>query len=592
MSQATLRTPSTDSRESTIPAASAIASPLACQSACQSVGQSAGGFWRTATGPRRGRCSWLLTTAAAAAFGVSALVGASAPAASDTLPTGADRAELEERFGISGIEFDTVMRIIDEGQNRNQVMVHLTELCEGIGPRLTGSTRVLQANEWAAAKFTEFGLENVHQHEWGTIPVGFDRGPSTGRMTRPIQREFEFTARAWSAGTVGPVSGRVIREPRTQEEFDAVAEELDGAWILRPAVGGRRRGVVGGIDPPGEFLEALREANIAGLITSSANELVQTGAVRGWRDLTIDTLPEHVSVTIRRSDYDAINSRLFDGETVEVEFDLDHTFVEGPIPNFNTIGDIRGSTWPDEIVIVSGHIDSWDGPGSQGTVDNGTGTSVTIEAARILAAAIDGNPDARPKRTIRFILWTGEEQGLLGSRAYVNELSEEDRARISAVFVDDSGTNHQTGVTAIESMVPMLEWAFEPSNYAFPEKQLQPNVAERMPRRGASDHQPFINVGIPGYFWSKTGRANYRYAWHTQNDRMDQAVPEYLLFNSTVSALTAYMVANAETLMPRELPEEEEEAAPVAEPEAAADDDRPQTGRGLRQPRRGGGGAQ
>jgi len=504
-------------------------------------------------------------------------------------PTGVERAELEARFAISGAQFDTVMRIIDEGQHRNQIMVHLTELCEGIGPRLTGSTQLERANEWAAAKFREFGLENVHLHQWGTIPVRFDRGPSSGRMTSPVERDFEFTARSWSAGTDGPVAGPVFREPRTQEQFDAIADQLDGAWILRPATGGRRRGVVAGVDPPGEFLDELREAGIAGLITASRNDLVTTGAARGWRDLTIETLPEGVSVTIRRSDYDAINSRIFDGEAVEVEFSLDHTFVEGPIPVYNTIGDIRGSKYPDEVVIVSGHIDSWDGPGSQGTVDNGTGTSVTIEAARILAAAIADNPDARPKRTIRFILWTGEEQGLLGSRAYVQELSAEERAKISAVFVDDSGTNHQTGVTAVQEMVEMLDWAFEPSNYAFPDYPLTVRVAERMPRRGASDHQPFINVGIPGYFWSKAGRASYTYAWHTQNDRLDQAIPEYLTFNSTTSALAAYMIANAATLMPREQPEVEE-AAPAEDAAAEADDDdRPRTGRGLGRPRSGGG---
>ncbi len=484
-----------------------------------------------------------------------------------SVPEVADRAALEERFGIAGAEFDAVLRIIDEGQNRNQVMEHLTELCEGIGPRLTGSTRLDHAHQWAASKFIEFGLENIHQYEWGTIPVRFDRGPSTGRMVAPVERDLEFTTRAWSAGTDGPVRGRVFREPLAQEEFDAIADQLEGAWILRGATAQRRRGVLGGTDPPGEFLDALHAAGIAGLISPRTGELVTTGAQRGWRELTIDTLPDVVSVAIRRSDYDAMNSRIADGETVEVEFDLAHAFVEGPIPVYNTIAEIVGSQWPDEVVIVSGHLDSWDGPGSQGTIDNGTGSSVTIEAARILAAAIDGDPDRRPKRTIRFILWSGEEQGLLGSRAYVEALSEEERAKISAVFVDDSGTNHQTGVTAIESMVEMLDWAFEPSNYAFPEYPLTVRVAERMPRRGASDHQPFINVGVPGFFWNKAGRANYSYGWHTQNDRLDLAVPEYLVFNSTTSALAAFMVANAPTMMPRELPEEEAEE-PAAEPAA------------------------
>jgi carboxypeptidase Q len=473
------------------------------------------------------------------------------PAVSDE-----ERHDLLERFDIPAEELDAVLRIIDEGVNRNQTLKHLTYLSEEIGPRLTGSTNVTRANFWAAEQFKSFGLQNVHQHMWGTIPVRFDRGPSHGRMTAPTDREFEFTARAWSAGTNGPVKGYVFREPSSEEEFEAMADQLEGAWILRPARGGQRRGVVAGVDPPGEFLPQLREAGIAGLITASRDDLVRTGGARGWRQLSMDTLPTDVTVIVRRSDYDAINSRIFDGETVEVEFNLDHRFVEGPIENYNTIAEIPGSTWPDEVVIVSGHLDSWDGPGSQGTTDNGTGSSVTLEAARILMAT-----GAKPKRTIRFILWTGEEQGLLGSRAYVEQLTEEERAKISAVLVDDTGTNRNASLSCVEAMVPMLTWALEPSNYAFPDMPVTTRVVETTRRgRGGSDHAPFNRAGIPGFLWNKAGRSVYRYGWHTQNDRLDIAIPEYLTQSSTVAALTAFMLANADELLPREVEEEPEEA--------------------------------
>lgn len=475
-------------------------------------------------------------------------------------------AKYAEQFQVSEEEAETILRIIEEGTTNNRTMDHLTYLSVEIGARLTGSTNVERANHWTAKKFKSFGLRNVHQHMWGTIPVRFDRGPSSGRMVAPTDREFEFTARAWSAGTDGIVRGRVVREPSNDEEFDAIAEELEGAWILRPARGGQRRGVVAGVDPPGEYLPRLREAGIAGLIVSSRDDLVRTGRVRNWRELDYNDLPTDVTVIVRRSDYDAINSRLFDGEEVEVEFDLDHTFVEGPIANYNTIAEIPGSVWPNEVVIVSGHLDSWDGPGSQGTTDNGTGSSVTIEAARILSEV-----DAQPKRTIRFILWTGEEQGLLGSRAYVQELSEEERARISAVLVDDTGTNRQAALSCVEEMVPMLTWALEPANYAFPDMPVTTRVVESMRRgRGASDHAPFNRVGIPGFLWNKEGRTSYWYGWHTQNDRIDLAVPEYLTQSSTVSALTAFMLANADELLPREPEEVEEEEDEVAE-EAASD---------------------
>ncbi|HRP62369.1 MAG TPA: M20/M25/M40 family metallo-hydrolase [Phycisphaerales bacterium] len=480
----------------------------------------------------------------------------------DSALTASDRAELMERFNLAEKELDAVLRIIDEGKNRNQVVTHLTYLCEQIGPRLTGSPRAERANRWAAEQFESFGLTNIHLHEWGTIPVGFHRGPSTGKMLKPIEREFEFTTRSWSAGTNGPVEGRVFREPSTEEEYEAIRDYLEGAWILRPAIGGQRRGVVPGVDENRQFLPQLREAGIAGLITASPDDLVRTSGNRGWRQLSWDDLPTDVTVMVRRSDYDAMNSRLHDGEEVVVEFNLDHTFIEGPISCYNTVADIPGTEWPDEIVIVSGHIDSWDGPGSLGTIDNGTGTSVTIEAARILMAA-----GVKPKRTIRFILWTGEEQGLLGSRAYVAELSEEERAKISGVFVDDSGTNRQSSLPCIEAMVPILQPAIEAMNYAFPDMPVELRVQERMQSRrggGGSDHASFNAVGIPGFFWGKTGRMEYRYGWHTQNDRLDQAVPEYLIQNSTVSAIVAYVVANAETLLPRD---------PAEEPAAEAEGD-------------------
>ncbi len=468
----------------------------------------------------------------------------------------ADRAELRERFDVSQEELETLLAIIDEGQNRNQTMDHLRYLSEEIGPRLTGSTNVERANHWAAEQFESFGLENVRQHMWGTIPVRFDRGPSHGRMISPVEREFEFTARAWSAGTDGPARGRLFREPGTQEEFDAIADELEGAWILRPGTRGHRRGVVPGFDETREFLPDLRAAGIAGLIITSRDDLVRTSRARDWRELDYDNLPTDVTAIVRRSDYDAMNSRLHDGEEIIVEFDLNHTFGAGPIENYNTIAEIPGSVWPDEVVIVSGHLDTWDGPGSQGTTDNGTGTSVTIETARILAEV-----GAKPKRTIRFILWTGEEQGLHGSRAYVDELTEEERARISAVLVDDTGTNRQAALQCVEPMVPMLEWALEPANYAFPDMPVTTRVSESMQTRGASDHAPFNAAGIPGFLWRKEGRVEYRYGWHSQHDRMDLAVPEYLVQSSTVSALTAFMLSNADELLPREIMEEEDRNA-------------------------------
>jgi hypothetical protein len=301
----------------------------------------------------------------------------------------------------------------------------------------------------------------------------------------------------------------------------------------------------------------------AGYISASGDELVRTSG--NFRNLSMANLPKDVEITVRSSDYDYINSRVSDGGTIHLEVNLDHTFVEGPIPVYNTIAEIKGSELPDEVVIISAHLDSWDGPGSLGTTDNATGSSVTLEAARMLAAV-----GAKPKRTIRFILWTGEEQGLLGSRAYVRELKEKDLLKnISAVFVDDGGTNFQGGLHCLDSQVEFLAAATAPVNGVFwsstDQRFLDVNIqpGRRMGggiSGGSSDHASFLAEGVPGYFWDEVGRANYGYGWHTQNDKLDLAIPEYLIQSSTCSAITAYNLANAPTLLPRQpLPQKEEE---------------------------------
>lgn len=452
-----------------------------------------------------------------------------------------------------------VEAIIEEGQNNSQVWKTLTYLSEEIGPRLTGSAGLERANVWARDLFTEYGLTDSHLMRWGDIPVRFDRGPSTVRMVSPIGRELEFTTRAWGAGTDGPVRGKVVKEPRTLEELDEVRDDLEGSWVLSKSRRRRRNQDKDARAAERELREqitaALKEANILGKLSGNSRDQITTGGMRGWRKLTMDTLPTEVEVTIRRQDYDVINSRLADGEEVEIEVDLKHYFTEGPIPVFNTIAEIRGTEFPDEVVIISAHLDSWNGPGSQGTQDNGTGTSVTLEAARILMAS-----GVKPRRTIRFCLWSGEEQGLLGSRAYVASLSEEELSKISACFVDDGGTYYQGGLFCVADMESMLTAATRPVHAAFPGLPIDIVVRDKMPRGGSSDHASFNAKGVPGFFWTEKNRPGlegmgYRFSWHTQRDTLEYAIEEYLIQSATCSAVTAYHLAMADTLLPRYVPE-------------------------------------
>ena len=613
----------------------------------------------------------------------------------------------------------TITRLARLATTDNRVMEHLEHLTQEIGARLTGSTSEEAAVDWAVKQFRSWGLE-AREHAWGELAVRFDRGPSSGAVftsadaENPVRDELDLTTLAWTYGTEGPTRGRAVRMPTTPEEFDAVSDQLEGAWVVVAPNYSDRRGVrstgflmrqrtemrhelrtegldraletadaphpVGDLtsvppvpvgatrwsgtfdyngsklplyvdvtpggpgDPPSivhsipgfhsgpaenvtttndgasmsyDWTHAMGASTItiniagetatgvsaaasgaryaieltqgmgdtaetddqmdpqramrarvlamdpAGFVSSSKDERVWTTARTGWKDTPLADVPTDVEVNLAGPDFDYINSRLADGAELWLEFDLQHTLTDGPFPIHQVIAEIPGALYPEQAVIVSGHLDSWDGPGSEGTVDNATGCSVVMEAARLLAES-----GAKPDRTIRFILWTGEEQGLLGARAYVAELSEEERANISATFVDDGGTGYEGGLPAADQMVDYLAAATAPTNgrfYAEGDGWLNVNVRPTGPRintHSGSDHAAFNAVGIPGFFWDESGQqANYRYGWHTQFDRIDQAVPAYLEQSAFNMAVTAYNIASAPTLLPRAIPEEQTQSA-------------------------------
>lgn len=430
-------------------------------------------------------------------------------------------------------------KVIEMGKSQNQVMLHLRKLTQ-IGPRLTGSPNLLRAQEWAAANFKKWGLKNVQLEKWGDVPIGFERGKrQIGRMTSPTSRTLVFTTMNWMPGTDGLVKGPSVMAPKTMEEFNANKAKYKGAWILidRPA------GMRGPTIPDDDLKKALDGAGILGRISGTADERVHSSG--SWRDKSFENKPKDLNINVRKSDFEAISKEIKDGKTPTLEFDIEVHWFKGPVAQYNVVADIVGSEKPDEMVIVCGHLDSWNSPGSQGANDNGTGTVSAMEAARILALS-----GVKPKRTIRFILWSGEEQGLLGSRAYV-EQHKELYDKISAVLNDDGGTNYHGGYNGIESMKPMMEAAFAPTVKAFPNLPMEYSSARSMPSGGSSDHASFNFVGVPGFFTKETGKADYGFVWHTQNDRYEYAVPEYLIQSSTNHAVVAMNLANAETMLPR-----------------------------------------
>lgn len=432
-------------------------------------------------------------------------------------------------------------RIIEEARSASLAKTILIELCEKIGPRATGTPGLRRAEDWAVEKFKSFGLQNVHLEQWGEAPHTFDRGKTqTARMVSPVIKDFVFSTNCFTVGTKGAVKGHAVLNPSSLENVQRARARLKGAWVLMPEkvkMGGAR------MLEPTEIDKAVNECGIAGRIYTTGEDRVWTHG--RWTDYTDETRPKTPLVTVRGEDYDAVIKAMDETANVMLELNIENYIHPEPMPLSNVIAEIPGTEKPDEVVIVGGHFDSWNGPGSQGAQDNGTGSSVVIEAARLLAKS-----GAKPKRTIRFVLWTGEEQGLLGSTAYVKAHAAE-LDKISCVFNEDSGGNYYNTLSGTADMLDVLKAAASPLMRAFADMPVKVGSMDKMTAGGGSDHASFIAQGVPGFNFGKTGGLDYVHYWHTQYDRHDDVPAINLAQMSTSMAIMALGVADAPGLLPR-----------------------------------------
>lgn len=454
--------------------------------------------------------------------------------------TAGDASESSESGGekVFSPEVQAIIRI---GKQESQVQDHLNVICNRIGPRLTSSEGLTAAGQWAKQKFESMGLANATMEQWGEFPVGFERGPASGQMLEPKAMDLQFGTNAWTAGTAGRTRGKVVAAPENLEALEGLKDQIAGAWVLS-ARSPRRRGMSAEERKElTDLRDAIKACQPAGFIRAASGELIITGGSFqvDWNDLP--TIPE---INLVKSQFDEISQMLSDGQEVVLSFDIRNFFRQGPIPLYNVYADIPGTEFPDEFVVVGGHLDSWDG--ATGATDNAAGSATTIEAARILMEA-----GVKPRRTIRFMLWSGEEQGLLGSRAYV-KAHPEVIDKVSAVFVHDGGTNYVAGIGVPADMRSDIERAFEPAIGLDERAPFEITEIEAITAGGASDHSSFIAAGAPGFFWRQRGRAVYRDTHHTQFDTSETIVSEYQIHSATVIALGAYGVASLDTMLSRE----------------------------------------
>ena len=430
-----------------------------------------------------------------------------------------------------------------EGLANSHAMAYLDHLTNQIGARLTASDNFQRACEWSKGEFEKLGLVNVHLEKWGEFPVGWNRGQWSGRVTKPILLELQVATEAWTAGTRGRQAGKVLPMPANADEIAKDPQSYRGVWLMQSR--GRAMSA--------PLRTACEEAGVLGFLRSGFDgDQTYPNRLRvfGSQLVKWDKLPKLPEIAIRSDQWNQIKALADKGETLEAEFDIRNQWKKGPIDVHNVVAELPGSEKPDEVVVVCGHLDSWHQ--ATGTTDNGTGATSTLEAARILTAA-----GAKPKRTIRFILWGGEEQGLLGSLAHVNKRRAE-MANVSCVFNHDTGTNWAHSLTVTEGMKADMERVFAPvMTMSAPDPDhegpvFKLSVAKTISGGGGSDHASFARAGVPPFAWGLKGRSDYfRYTWHSQWDTFDVAIPEYQRHTSTVIALAALGVANLPTLLDR-----------------------------------------
>jgi carboxypeptidase Q len=479
-------------------------------------------------------------------------------------------------------------QILTEIEAHSEVMQNLEYLSDEIGPRLTGSPQLKLANDWAAEKMKQYGLANVHQEPW-TIAHAWTRGAATARIISPTEHPLTIASAGWAPGTNGAVRGPVVYfDAKKKEDFEKFHGKLKGAIviyqvpeslsppapddpyrvILRPMQAPPpRRGEPAQPRPYAAFIAIARERNaflkkegVAAVLRDSGKPqalLNMTGI--GGEEFNEGILP---TAFVTGEGYRMIWRMLKRGP-VEVELEINNTFGKKPVQVSNTVGEIRGTEKPDEVVILGAHLDSWDlGTGS---TDNGTGSMAVLEAARALAKL-----NLKPKRTIRFVLFTGEEEGLVGSEKYV-EAHKNELEKVSAVLVHDTGTGRVLTLGLHDNYQDreLVDQVLAPLGAL---KLLEPS----MMRSFGTDHASFDEVGVPG-FWCMQYGAEYSKTHHSQSDTFDKVWPDDLKQGAEVLAAWAYNTAELPEMMPRRplpyQPSEEAAKAEAAKPDPISEMD-------------------
>lgn len=455
---------------------------------------------------------------------------------------------------------DPVLQAIwDEATTGSRIYELAQTLLDSIGPRLTASPGMERAQDWAIETLEGWGVE-ARREEYGTW-LGWDRGPSHVDLLAPRVRSLEGRILAWSPGTGGePVDGPAVSlplmdgpedletflpavegrfvlvgqaqqscRPEAQLEEYALPESLERMRVDREMARDAYRGSMASLGMSTKELHlALEAAGAVGIVTSNWTGVPGTTRVFNAYTRGIPTLE------LSCEDFGLVH-RLSENEQGPVLRVTAEAQYLGEIPVFNVIGEIPGTVLRDEYVILSAHFDSWEG--GSGATDNGTGSVLMMEAMRILSEVYP-----RPRRTILIGLWSGEEQGLNGSRAFVED-HPEITSNLQALFNQDNGTGRVVNMSASgfpEAGASLAGWLSRVPSEVTRHITLQ---LPGNPSSGGTDHAAFVCVPAPGFNLGALSWDYGSHTWHTHRDTFDKLSFDDLRNNAVLVASLAYLAS-------------------------------------------------
>jgi hypothetical protein len=494
------------------------------------------------------------------------------------------------------VDWSIISQIKAEGFQNSQVMETLSYLTDVHGPRLTGSPNLKAASQWCRDKLTEWGLVNAHLEPWGTFGRGWSVERFSIEMTEPQYLPLIAYPKAWTPGTSGTVSGTpVLVDIKSEEDFQKYKGKLKGAIVMtqppreaethfEPDAARRSeedlKKLVEAPDPAArsprldrlqefrarrtlqeKMTKFFREEGVAVLLDPSRGEhgTIFVGGGGSYKPEAEASIP---ALVVAIEHYARVARLLEKGIPVKLEINIQARFHDDDLTGYNVIAEIPGADprLKNEVVMLGGHLDSWHA--GTGTTDNAAGCAVTMEAMRILKAM-----GVQPRRTIRIALWSGEEQGLLGSRGYVKEHFGDPKTmelkpehdKFSAYYNLDNGTGKIRGVylQGNDAVRPIFEAYLKPFHDLGAATLTIRNT-------GGTDHLSFDAVGLPGFQFIQDPIAYDTRTHHTNMDMYDHALRGDLMQAAVIMASFVYHTAMRDEKLPRKpLPRPRPETADV-----------------------------